>query len=120
MREGGGVVKSLEAPSTGTGVGSHSEILFPVDGEFLGVEMQLTLFGPMDVPPKNLGGRPRWNKVEQYQEFVEYLVELGAPQSDIARAVGVSIPTLALYFSGGSAWQARWGHPARRNPDRSK
>lgn len=102
-----GVGESLARPFSGTGVGSHSEILFPGSSEFQPVGVQLEMFGPVEAAPKNLGGRPRFDKVTEYQELVEYLLDVGAKIAEIARAVGVSGPTLRLYFSGSPAWQAR-------------
>lgn len=76
-----------------------------------------------EVPPPapiDRGGRPRWNKVHEYQELVEALIEFGALQPAIAKAVGVSVPTLAHYFSGTPAWQARWGRRSRATTQTEK
>lgn len=115
MRKRGGVGKSLQRPSSGTSGGSHSEIFFRVSDEFQRDDRQLSMFGPVCRRPKDLGGRPRWNKVEYYQELVEFMLEIGEDIATIAKAVGVSTPTLRHYFSGLPAWQAR-----RNNRSRSR
>lgn len=65
------------------------------------------MFGPVEAAPKHPGGRPKFNKVEEYQEFVDYCLGVGVDIAEIAKAVGVSQPTLRHYFSGSPAWQSR-------------
>jgi hypothetical protein len=92
-------------------VGSHSEILFSGSDGFSLMGKQLEMFGPVEVAPRNLGGRPRFNKVKEYQSLVDRQLMAGSTLGEIAAAVGVSVPTLRLYFSGRPSWQAmraRW------------
>ncbi len=76
--------------------------------------MQLTLFDLPPPGPKNLGGRPAFKKTKQNQMVVGRMIRLGHSQPEIAAAIGCSIPTLKLYFSGGPNWQRRWG---RKTPE---
>lgn len=68
----------------------------------------MTLFDLAPLPPKDLGGRPKFQKTKQNQRLVARLVRQGCSQPEIAKAVGCSVPTLCLYFSGGVAWRRRW------------
>jgi hypothetical protein len=64
--------------------------------------------------PKNLGGRPRWSKVKEYQKLVEVRIGQGKAPGEIAAEIGISVPTLSYSFWRLPAWQARWGNRKRR------
>lgn len=111
--EGEGVPKCLQGPFPGTGVGSHSEDFFPADEIFTAPEGQMALFQEHLPEVRRVSGRPGWSKANEYRGLVDYLLEVGALQAEIALAVGVSVPTLVHYFFGTPTWQARWGHRSR-------
>lgn len=52
----------------------------------------------MDEDTKNPGGRPPFQPSEEMRKAVEAMSSVGIPQDDIAKAFGISKPTLAKYF----------------------
>lgn len=52
----------------------------------------------MDEEAKNLGGRPPFEPSEEMRKAVEAMSSVGIPQEDIAKAFGISKPTLAKHF----------------------
>lgn len=112
------MVKSLGPRGRETGVGSHSELFLPNDqnsGESGG---QLVLFDMPAPAPIKRGGRPSWNKAEEYQELVEAMCDFDASLAQIEAAVGVSAPTLRRIFYRLPAWR-KWSLRRRnwRNED---
>jgi hypothetical protein len=52
----------------------------------------------VDEESKNPGGRPPFEASDEMRKAVEAMSSVGIPQSDIAKAFGISEPTLRKYF----------------------
>lgn len=60
---------------------------------------EVDLFGDIWTPPKDPRGRKSHARTPQLAEKIAFLVAQGATQEEISDAVGISVKTLAKYYS---------------------